>query len=432
MSASHAMDRLCTFLAKAGLGDLPEEAIRSARRGVLDWLGCVLGGSTTPASALVCELLCSVGGAGVGTVIGRKIKLGLIDAALANGVAAHALDYDDTRGSAPILAAMIALAEQRGQGGTALLVAYAAGIETSERLGEAMLGHHPAGWHPIGTLGTVAAAAAAGKLLGLDAARLARALGIAATQAAGLQRNRGTASKPLNAGKAAANGLLAALLAERGFDCAPDGIEGRLGFGEVYGGLTAPDAITRALGASWAIARNGYKPYPCGLIFHPIIDGVLALRSRVSPAGVASIELRCHPIVAAIGGNAKPESGAAAKFSASHAAAVAFADGRAGLAQFSDERAHAPEIAALRRLVTLSSDELCRMDQATVRIGANEAAIAHALGTPENPMSDTALEVKFVDNAAPIIGADRAQQAVEFVRRLETLDSLAALAALCA
>jgi 2-methylcitrate dehydratase PrpD len=249
MSASHATARLCRFLAKAGLSDLSEAAIRSGRRGVLDWLGCVLGGSATPTSTLVCELLCSVGGTDVSTVIGRKTKVSLIDAALANGVAAHALDCDDTRGSAPILAAVIALAEHRGQGGTAILVAYAAGIETTERLGEAMPGHHSAGWHPTGTLGTVAAAAAAGRLLGLDAARLERALGIAATQAAGLQRNRGTASKPLNAGKAAANGLLAALLAERGFNCAPNGIEGQLGFGEVYGGLTAPEAITRALGA---------------------------------------------------------------------------------------------------------------------------------------------------------------------------------------
>ena len=260
MSREDAAGRLCRFLAAASVGDLPDDAILAGRRGVLDFLGCTLGGFVSSASAMAFDVLRSAGAQETATALGRGAKLGLLDAALVNGVAAHALDYDDTRGSASILAAAIALAEQTGRSGSALLLAYAVGIEASERIQAAALGHHRAGWHPIGTIGGIAAAAAAANLLRLDAERLTQAVGLAATQAAGLQRNRGTAAKPLHAGKAAANGLFAALLAQRGFECAPDGLLGPLGFCAVYGDATRPEALDEKIwdkaGASPATATS--------------------------------------------------------------------------------------------------------------------------------------------------------------------------------
>ncbi len=259
MSWEDAAGRLCRFLAAASVGDLPDDAILAGRRGVLDFLGCTLGGFVSSASAMAFDVLRSAGAQETATALGRGAKLGLLDAALVNGVAAHALDYDDTRGSASILAAAIALAEQTGRSGSALLLAYAVGIEASERIQAAALGHHRAGWHPIGTIGGIAAAAAAANLLRLDAERLTQAVGLAATQAAGLQRNRGTAAKPLHAGKAAANGLFAALLAQRGFECAPDGLLGPLGFCAVYGDATRPEALDEnwdKAGASPATATS--------------------------------------------------------------------------------------------------------------------------------------------------------------------------------
>jgi len=245
---------LCGRLAAAQFGDLSPAAAQQARRGVLDWIGCALAGSGHKTVSTLVGVLQEVSGRPQATVLGRKLKLGLRDAPLANGVMGHVLDFDDTHmggvvlhASSPVLAALFALAERTRVSGAELMVAYAVGFEAGVRTGWSAPGHHKGGWHLTGTLGTVAAGVASGKLLKLDTQRMTYAMGIAATQAAGVQQNRGTMCKSFHAGKSAANGVLAALLAERGFDSTQEIIEGRKGFARVYSDVAVPEALNAHL-----------------------------------------------------------------------------------------------------------------------------------------------------------------------------------------
>jgi len=436
---------LCGHLAATQFSDLTPQAIHAARRGVLDWIGCALAGSAHDTVTKLLDVLRETSGRPQATVLGRKLKLGLLEAPLANGQMGHVLDYDDTHmggvvlhTSSPVLAALFALAERTPVGGADLMLAYAVGFEAGVRSGRSAPGHHKGGWHLTGTLGSIAAGVAGGKLIGLDPQKLTYAMGIAATQAAGMQQNRGTMCKSFHAGKAAANGVLAALLAERGFDSTQEIIEGKRGFSRIYSDVAAPEKLTEALGAGWLIEENGHKPYACGVVLHPLIDAVIALRQRekIEPAAVSEIGLRVHPLVLSITDVAEPATGLQSKFSTLHSAAVALIDGAAGVTQYSDARAADPQVAALRRKVKAVADDTLRRDEAYAKIMVggrrHEVHIAHASGTVGNPMSDAATESKFLANATPVIGADHARCAAEWVWTLEKQADMRELIALMA
>jgi 2-methylcitrate dehydratase PrpD len=431
-SAKTLTKTLCAHLAAAQFGDLSAKALHEARRGVLDWTGCALAGSAHPTVSKLIAVLQEAGGRPQATVLGRRLKLGLLDAPLANGAMGHVLDYDDTHmggvvlhTSSPVLSALFSLAERKPVSGAELMLAYAAGFEAGVRTGRTAPGHHKGGWHLTGTLGSIAAGVAAGRLLQLDAQRLTYAMGIAATQAAGMQQNRGTMGKSFHAGKAASNGVLAALLAERGFDATQEIVEGKRGFSRIYSDVAAPEQLTEGLGGPWLIESNGHKPYACGVVLHPLIDAMIAIRDahKVDPAAVDVIELRVHPLVLSITGVREPSTGLQSKFSVAHSAAVALIDGAAGVAQYSDARAADPDVAALRRKIKPVPDAALRRDEAhgaiTIGSARHEAHIAHASGTADNPMSDAAIEAKFFANAAPVIGEERAKRACETIWSLE-------------
>ncbi len=441
---------LCGRLAAARFGDLSQAARHQARRGVMDWIGCALAGSGHKTISTLLEVLQEVSGRPQATVLGRKLRLGLRDAPLANGQMGHVLDFDDTHmggvvlhASSPILAALFALAE-RGPAerapvsGADLMLAYAVGFEAGVRAGWSAPGHHKGGWHLTGTLGTIAAGVAGGKLIGLDTQRLTYAMGIATTQAAGIQQNRGTMCKSFHAGKSAANGVLAALLAERGFDSTQEIIEGKKGFARVYSDVGAPEALNAHLDQGWLIETNGHKPYACGVVLHPLIDAVIAIRNRdhIDPATVSKIILRVHPFVLSITDVADPSSGLQSKFSTLHSAAVALVDGDAGIAQYSDARARDPLVASLRGKVTAHGDETLGKDEAYAVIVAgntrHEIHIPHASGTAANPMSDAAIEAKFLANATPVIGAGCAERARDLVWSLDKQPDVRHLIALLA
>ena len=436
---------LAAHLAAARPADLTPAARHAARRGVLDWVGCALAASAHPEIDILVAVLQETGGRPQASVLGRGLKLGLLDAPLANGQMGHLLDFDDTHmggvvlhTSSPVLAALFALAERKPVSGEALMLAYAVGFEAGVRAGRSAPGHHQGGWHLTGTLGSIAAGAASGRLLGLDAQRMTYALGIAATQAGGMQQNRGTMCKSFHAGKAAQNGVLAALLAERGFDSSQEIIEGKRGFARIYSDVAAPQALTADLGGAWLIETNGHKPHACGVVLHPLIDAVIALRNRarIDPASVDAIELRLHPLVLTITGVTEPTSGLQSKFSLRHSAAVALADGAAGIAQYSDARAADPAIAALRRKVTAVADETLRKDEAHAAIvaggGRHAVHVAHASGTTDNPMSDAAIEAKFLANATPLIGDARARKAAALAWSLDEVADVRELITLLA
>jgi 2-methylcitrate dehydratase PrpD len=245
--------------------------------------------------------------------------------------------------------------------------------------------------------------------------------------------------KSFHAGKAASNGLLAALLAEQGFDSTDEMIEGRRGFCRIYSDKAAPELVLEQLGTRWEIARNGHKPYACGVVLHPALDAMIALRgTRVrTPEEIERVELSVHPFAVRITGLADPETGLQSKFSIYHAAAVAYLDGRAGIAQFTDERAAMADVVALRGKIEARIDETLAKDQATATLITTggeriETRVAHASGTVENPMSDGAIEDKFMANAEPVIGEERARQVATAAWSLDGLDDMRDVVRLCA
>jgi 2-methylcitrate dehydratase PrpD len=437
---------LAAFLARFRFEDLPEAAVHEARRGVIDWIGCAIAGSRHPTLTKLLPLLQALNAQQHATVLAHNLKLGLTEAALANGQMGHVLDFDDTHmggvvlhASSPILAALFALADRGRIDGRTLVCAYAAGFEAGVRVGQAAPGHHDGGWHLTGTLGTIAAGAAAGKLLELDAQQMTHALGIAATQAAGMQQNRGTMCKSFHAGRAASNGLLAALLAQQGFDSSEEIVEGKRGFARIYSNVAKPEAVLDQLGTRWEIARNGYKPYACGVVLHPILDAMVALGEQraLKPEEIARIEARVHPIAVRITGLGDPKTGLQSKFSIYHAGAVAYLDRVASIAQFSDARASAPDVVALRGKIEVTTDESFRKDQAQATLVTTggeriEAQVAHASGTVDNPMSDRAIENKCLANVTPVVGEERARQIAATAWTLDKLDDVRTLIALCA
>lgn len=438
-------EEFAAFIAGLQFTDLPAAAVHAASRGLLDWLGCALAASTHKTLDKTITVLESMGSSPKATVLGRALRLSHGDAALVNGQMGHLLDFDDTHmggvvlhASSPILAALLSAAERRVTSGQDLILAYVCGFEAGIRVGRSAPGHHPGGWHLTGTLGTFAAATAVAKLQQLDAPAITHALGIAGTQAAGMQQNRGTMCKSFHAGRAASNGLLAALLAEQGFDSSDEIIEGKRGFARIYSDVATPEQMTASLGAEWQILGNGHKPYACGVVLHPAIDAMIGLRQQgpLDPDQIDSITLWVNPLVVSITGTVAPTTGLHSKFSIYHSAAVALIDGEAGIAQYSDQRVQDPRVTSVSRKITVRVDAGLRRDEAVaelVRDGqVQRVHVEHASGTVLNPMSDAALTAKFLANALPVIGAAKAGQVVKLVFGLTMLDDVRQLIELCA
>jgi 2-methylcitrate dehydratase PrpD len=447
LTGSKITTALATFLAGVRFEHLPDRAVHEARRAVLDWVGCALAGSRHETVGRLLAAFDALGSTGPATVLGQAgRKLSLLDAAVANGQMGHVLDFDDTHlggvilhTSTATLPALFALGEQRRSSGRDLITALAAAFEAGIRVGQAATSHHLGGWHLTGTLGTIASSAGAARLIGLDPQQTTFVLGIACTQAAGMQQNRGSDCKSLHAGKSAYHGVLAATLASKGFDSSPEILEGSLGFTKIYSATQQNGAMTAGLGRSWMITGNGYKPYACGVVLHPLIDAMIEVSRKVRrpAADLDGVEVQVHPDVIRITGIDTPNSGLMSKFSANHAAAVAYIDQAAGVVQFTDVRADDPAVQALRQRVLVRPNQSFRLDQAAAivrtRDGAtHESQIAHATGTVDNPMSDQALLEKFTGNVAPVVGADRAQRIHDIVWTLDTLGDIGELVRACA
>jgi 2-methylcitrate dehydratase PrpD len=301
--AARLAGKICAFEASA----LTKRALAQAKTCILDTVGVTLAGLPEPCTQILLKTAGVATAPGPSLIFGTDRRTSALDATLVNGTASHALDFDDFSGvlgghhSVPLVAMLFALAEERKAGGEALLAAYAIGVETEIRLARAVNFHHyDKGWHPTATLGVFGAAAAACHLLQLGPERTATALGIAASLAAGLKANFGTMVKPLHIGQCGRNGLLAALLAENGYDAAADVFEHRQGFLHVFNGPGTFDV--GRLFADWAApleieaASIGLKQFPCCGSTHPAITMALDLRreERVKADDIAAIEILPH------------------------------------------------------------------------------------------------------------------------------------------
>lgn len=428
------------FVAESTWADIPPALRHEAKRSVLNHLGCALGVAQDPAVKTALRVMAAFFCAPAATVIGQGARLDPMGAAFVNAIASNLLDYDDTHldtvihPAAPVAPALFALAEQRGLSGAAVLHAFLLGGEVECRIGNAVSpGHYARGWHITATCGVFGAAAGCAKLLGLSAERTGHALGIAASQSAGLVENLPTAAKNIGVGNAARNGMLAALLAAEGYGAAPAAIEGPLGWARAMGDAPDTAAITSDLGARWEIARNTYKPYPAGIVFHSVIDACLRLREEIAapPEAVAGVVVAGDALLLARGD--RPVRNARdARVSIHHAAALGLVRGRAGVADFEMPAVLDPALAAFRAKVAAALDESLPRGAATVTVRLADgrevrATVTAPRGSGERPLSDGEIEAKFRDNAAVGGFAGRREEQIAAVWALEEAQDVSRL-----
>ncbi len=433
--------RLADFAADLKFEALPRGVVEQAKLCLLDWLGAALAGSLELPSRILASIVRDMGGREESTVIGTDIRATSINASLANGVAGHAVELDDineesiVHPAAPVMPAALAIAERDGLSGRDLLVAIVVGYEVENRIGRAMNPSHYRYWHATGTCGTFGAAAAAGRLLGLDGEGMARAFGIAGTQAAGLIEAFGTMSKPLNPGKAAMNGVIAALLAQRGFTAPTSILEAERGYFRAASREADPSKIVEGLGKGYQIMETIFKRHAsCGHTHAPL-DAVLEMAERygVKAENVEEVRVGTYPIAAElVGGNYAPKTPSEAKFSLPYCIAVALIHGRAGLEEFSSERLSDPKIRELSSKVKVHVDP----EFADVRLGSAKvelilrggrtysSRIDVPKGYPKNPMTRADLEKKFKSLASLALNGERVEDVIRAVGSLEKMDSV--------
>ena len=442
---------LAEFITKSRLEDCPEAAVDGARRAILDCLGVMLAGSVEPAARILQRVAQAEGGLPVATVVGTGRRTGAVWAALCNGTAAHALDFDDTNfalmghPSAPVLAAALATGELALADGRAVLHAFLLGFEVETTLAEVINPpHYEHGWHATCTLGTLGAAAAAARLLGLDAVQARNALAVAASQSSGLKENFGTMTKPFHAGHAARSGVLSALMAREGWTASEHAIEGPQGFLSVLGAGKRALEPLGTLGTPWKILTTGVavKPYPSCACTHSIIDGALELR-RVEGIRADDVEELTVGVCAGVPRiliHSRPRTGLEAKFSAEFSAAAALTEGRVGMSTFQDDRAQDPAIRRLMERVRVVVDpdipgdlERHMWTRLTVRLKDGRRATIGPRpvpGHPANPLTLEALREKFRECAGLVLPADRVDSVARMVETLDTCPDLRSLTAI--
>jgi 2-methylcitrate dehydratase PrpD len=430
---------LAQFIVSSGFEDLPAPVRHEAARTLLNWVGCAVGGSRHDTVANAMAALSPFFGPGQATLFGRGERADVLHASLLNGISSHVLDFDDTHietaihPAAPVAPAILALAEQRGASGRDFMAALVIGIEIELRIGMAVTpAHYKTGWHITGTAGVFGSAAAAGKLLGLNEQQMRWALGLAAAQPVGLQEMFGSMTKSFHPGRAAQNGLTSALLAHKGFTASEQGLEAKRGWLNVLSSACDFAAITKA---GWEILNNSYKPFACGLVVHPVIDGCLQLRNAngLTADMIHRIEIAVHPRVMEVTSIRNPRTGLEGKFSVYHAAAVAVAAGAAGEREFSDEIVRTSVIEDLRRLVSATVDAGLGKAQArvTIRLKNGERLavfVERAIGSVQNPMSDRMLEDKFRGLSEGILSPDKTDRLIDLCWGADKLADAAEIA----
>jgi 2-methylcitrate dehydratase PrpD len=440
-AATDVTRHLAKYVASAKAADVPGPVRKEAARTVLNWMGAALGGSRHETVDNAIAALSPFSGPAQASILGRKERLDIMHAALMNGISSHVLDFDDTHPrtiihpAAPVMPVILALAEYRPMSGRDFITALVIGVEVECRIGNmAYPKHYDAGWHITGTAGVFGAAAAAAKLLGLSEQQITWALGLAATQPVGLQEMFGTMTKSFHPGRAAQNGLTSALLAARNFTSSSQSLEAKYGWGNVLSASGDYAQLSHGLGETYEISLNTYKPFPCGIVMHPTIDGCIQLRNehKLTAEAIDRVELKVHPLVLQLTSKKAPGSGLETKFSIYHAASVALIEGAAGVREFSDQAARSAAVVALRDRVTAIVDPSIKEDQVRVTVSMKdgrrlEKFVEHAVGSVEHPMSDSDLEAKFSRLAEGVVPQNRIGRLIDLCWKVEALKDAAEL-----
>jgi 2-methylcitrate dehydratase PrpD len=436
--------KIAQFVVNAKYENVPPKAVETAKIAVRDCLGVALAGSQEEDAKICAQIARQENAKEETTVIGQGFKTSALQAAFANGTAAHALDFDHSftimgQPTAPIIPAIFALGEALGASGRQVLEAYVVGYEVTGKLAHSLRDSAHDGWHAPSTLGSFGAAAACGKLLGLGASQVEMALGIAASMAGGIVANFGTMTKPLHVGLGARNGVLAAKLAAGGYTANGKAIESGFGFYQVlHQGTAIHEQPIEELGRSYALLTDGLriKPYPCGGLTHQVIDAVLDFRKQhgltaemIDGVDVDVVKHTFERIVFRV-----PQTGIQGKFCMPYLVARAIIDGKVGLDIFTDSAVRDQNVLKLAERVQMNLDNnLKKTDAAgrpcrvTIRLKNGQTysrEAQHAKGGPEFPLSEDELRSKFFDCAKEAIPTESAQRALEHIQRLETLDSV--------
>jgi 2-methylcitrate dehydratase PrpD len=425
---------------------VPADVRHEACRALLNYVGCAIGGAHEDAVEIALRALNPYSGNRTSVILGRRDRVDPITASLINGIAAHVHDFDDTtphnlsHTTCPVASAIISHASQQAVDGSEFLHAFLLGFEAASQIANAIVpGHYEAGWHITSTVGAIGAAVAVGRLRALTAEKMTNAIGIAATQAAGLRVVFGSMAKGFNPGRAAQNGYVAAVLADAGFTGGNDPLGGPRGFLEVLASTRDAGAIAERPPTEFELRHNAYKPFPCGLVMHAAIDACiqLHLEARIDPDEIRSVRLRVAPIVLDLCNKRVIHSGLEGRFSIYHAAAVGLVRGKAGLAEFTDQAVNESRIRAVRERVTVEPDADISHDAATVEITRLDGcslskSVAHAIGSLQRPLSDRALEQKFRDQAEPRLGGQRAGALLDLCWALERAGNAGQIAELAA
>ncbi|MGH6660723.1 MAG: MmgE/PrpD family protein, partial [Rhodospirillales bacterium] len=364
ISSKSIAEKLARRIVSMRYGDLPEQAIRWAKIGILDTVAVMLAGSVEDCVRIVADVEGIGAAAGPSLVFGSNRRVPALDAALINGTAAHALDFDDVaesvggHPSVPLVPAILALGEQVDVSGKDVILAYVVGFETESRIARAVHPYHyDRGWHPTTTIGVFGTVAAAARILKLTEAETATALNLATSLAAGIKANFGTMTKPLHVGHCARSGVLAVLLAKGGFTAGARAFEHPQGYLNVFN--SAGNYDTAKIFERWAdpldIVEPGFglKQCPCCGSTHPAIDAVLKLRREqdINADDVAAVEILTNPRRLPHTDKPEPKNGLEGKFSIQYVTLRALLDGRVALSHFEDAAVHDPRIRKLLPLV---------------------------------------------------------------------------------
>jgi 2-methylcitrate dehydratase PrpD len=412
--AGHATQRVAQWVAATTWRDVPAVVRHEAKRALVNYAAVALAGCTDPTVERAVRTYQRFSADQSAGVIGRRERVDMLNAAALNAMSANVFDFDDTHiptiihPTAPVAAALFALAQTRPMSGQALLLAFVLGVEVECRIGNAVSPeHYQRGWHITSTCGVFGAAAAVAQALGLGAQQIAWALGNASAQAGGLVETLGTMSKSISVGNAARNGLLSALLAADDFSGPDAPLEGTRGFLRVAAAAPKVEALTDGLGHEWALLSNTYKPYPCGVVLNPVIDACLDLRrdAHWRPVDIERVELIGHPLLRERTDRPNVRTGREAQVSAQHAVAVTLATGLAGLAQFSDDAVAEPSLRAFGARLRFIDDAAFPVESAEVvvvlRSGETVARRIHAArGSLGAPLADVELAAKLRELAA--------------------------------
>lgn len=427
--------QLAAWVAAHRAADIPADITHEARRALLNYLAATLGGCRHEAVDIAVRSVLPFSGPPTARLIGRGEKCDPLHAAFINGISSHVDDFDDTtpknyiHPTAPVASALFAYGSANPISGADLLHAFVLGFDVTSRVGNVVYPwHYEAGWHITATAGVFGAAAAIAKVRGLSAQHTVWALGLAATQSAGVRETFGSMAKAMHPGIAAKNGYFSALLAENGFTSGDAGIEGPRGFAMVQSPNRDFAQLLDRLGAHYGLSDNTYKPFPTGIVIQPTIDACIQIHREHRPpaAQISAVNLQVAPIVFELCMKKELKVGLEGKFSIYHAAAIGLVRGRASLDEFTDEAVADPELLRVRECTVPHKNPRIADDEVMVEVTMQDGTrftrhVEHAVGNIGQPMSDAQIEDKFRDLADRVLPRGRSGKIIEKCRAFEQL-----------